>query len=158
MQLVAFISRRPGGLADWGDVINSRSVHIRLRTWTVSLGRHYRQACHLPRCSIHASGHGKTRQQRRQGLPRAPTGSRSPTVRPLLYSESIISEDHTSFTEGCPGANKKAVPPGRHQEQTSKQRCTFSPLRSVQFSSVQPSLGIILFLRSLCSKFSRRFP
>ena len=40
----------------------------------------------------------------------------------------------TPFTEGCAGANKKASPPGRHQEQASKQRCTFSP---TTFSSVQ---------------------
>ena len=35
-----------------------------------------------------------------------------------------------------PGANKEASPPGRHQEQASKQaskqRCIFSPVRSVQ--------------------------
>ena len=43
----------------------------------------------------------------------------------------------TPFTEGCAGANKKASPPGRYQEQTSKQRCTFRPttFSSVQFSS-----------------------
>ena len=40
----------------------------------------------------------------------------------------------TPFTEGCAGANKKASPPGRHQEQASKQRCTFS---LTTFSSVQ---------------------
>ena len=40
----------------------------------------------------------------------------------------------TPFTEGCPGANDKASPPGRHQEQAPKQRCTFS---STTFSSVQ---------------------
>ena len=44
----------------------------------------------------------------------------------------------TPFTEGCPGANDKASPPGRHQEQAPKQRCTFSPTTfsssSVQFS------------------------
>ena len=46
----------------------------------------------------------------------------------------------TPFTEGCAGANKKASPPGRHQEQASKQRCTFSPttFSSVQFSSWRP--------------------
>ena len=42
----------------------------------------------------------------------------------------------TPFTEGCAGANKKASPPGRQQEQASKQRCTFRP-HYVQFSSVQ---------------------
>ena len=43
----------------------------------------------------------------------------------------------TPFTEGCPGANNKASPPGRHQEQAPKQRCTFRPttFSSVQFSS-----------------------
>ena len=40
----------------------------------------------------------------------------------------------TPFTEGCPGVNNKASPPGRHQEQAPKQRCTFSP---TTFSSVQ---------------------
>ena len=40
----------------------------------------------------------------------------------------------TPFTEGCPGVNNKASPPGRHQEQAPKQRCTFS---STTFSSVQ---------------------
>ena len=47
----------------------------------------------------------------------------------------------TPFTEGCPGVNDKASPPGRHQEQAPKQRCTFRPhampLRSVQFSSTR---------------------
>ena len=43
----------------------------------------------------------------------------------------------TPFTEGCPGVNNKASPPGRHQEQAPKQRCTFRPttFSSVQFSS-----------------------
>ena len=40
----------------------------------------------------------------------------------------------TPFTEGRLGVNNKASPPGRHQEQTPKQRCTFS---STTFSSVQ---------------------
>ena len=67
----------------------------------------------------------------------------------------------TSFTEGCAGAsvrfssgaNETASPPGRQQ------RCTFSPtMRSVQYDArvylVWTSMGIIFFLRSLCSKFS----
>ena len=43
----------------------------------------------------------------------------------------------TPFTEGCPGVNDKASPPGRHQEQAPKQRCTFRPttFSSVQFGS-----------------------
>ena len=41
----------------------------------------------------------------------------------------------TPFTEGRLGVNNKASPPGRHQEQAPKQRCTFSP---TTFSSVQP--------------------
>jgi hypothetical protein len=40
----------------------------------------------------------------------------------------------TPFTEGRLGVNNKASPPGRHQEQAPKQRCTFS---STTFSSVQ---------------------
>ena len=42
----------------------------------------------------------------------------------------------TPFTEGCSGVNNKASPPGRHQEQAPKQRCTFRPttFSSVQFS------------------------
>ena len=32
-----------------------------------------------------------------------------------------------AFTEGRLGVNNKASPPGRHQEQAPKQRCTFSP-------------------------------
>ena len=45
----------------------------------------------------------------------------------------------TPFTEGCPGVNDKASPPGRHQEQAPERRCTFSPtaFSSVQFSSVR---------------------
>ena len=39
----------------------------------------------------------------------------------------------TPFTER-PGVNNKASPPGRHQEQAPKQRCTFRP---TTFSSVQ---------------------
>ena len=65
----------------------------------------------------------------------------------------------TPFTEGRLGVNNKASPPGRHQEQAPKQRCTFRP---TTFSSVQclawTSLGIILFLRSLYSKFSSDVP
>ena len=44
----------------------------------------------------------------------------------------------TPFTEGCLGVNNKASPPGRHQEQAAKQRCTFS---STTFSSVQFSIA-----------------
>ena len=40
----------------------------------------------------------------------------------------------TPSTEGCPGANNKVSPPGRHQEQAPKQRCTFRP---TTFSSGQ---------------------
>ena len=81
----------------------------------------------------------------------------------------------TPFTEGCLGVNNKASPPGRHQEQAPKQRCTFTPttFSSVQFSYLVPpflehlctcvtldarghlawtSLGIILFLRSFILK------
>ena len=52
----------------------------------------------------------------------------------------------TPFTEGCAGANNKASPPGRHQEQAPKQRCTFSP---TTFSSVlsKPDLDAIWTLR-----------
>ena len=43
----------------------------------------------------------------------------------------------TPFTEGRLGVNDEASPPGRHQEQAPKQRCTFRPttFSSVQFSS-----------------------
>ena len=76
----------------------------------------------------------------------------------------------TPFTEGRLGVNDKASPPGRHQEQAPKQRCTFSSTTfssvqyvrvsrfmlqvSVQFMISSGSLGIISFLRSLHSKFS----
>ena len=49
----------------------------------------------------------------------------------------------TPFTEGRLGVNNKASPPGRHQEQAPKQRCTFSP---TTFSSVQFSDGVWLGL------------
>ena len=52
----------------------------------------------------------------------------------------------TPFTEGCAGANKKASPPSRQQEQASKQRCTFSQPHYVQFSSVHGIHGIWLGL------------
>ena len=49
----------------------------------------------------------------------------------------------TPFTEGRLGVNvnNKASPPGRHQEQAPKQRCTFRPttFSSVQFSSWKQS-------------------
>ena len=45
----------------------------------------------------------------------------------------------TPFTEGCPGVNDKASPPGRHQEQAPEQRCTFRP---TTFSSVQFDSGL----------------
>ena len=50
----------------------------------------------------------------------------------------------TPFTEGCPGVNNKASPPGRHQEQAPKQRCTFSPttFSSVQLRSLSLSLSL----------------
>ena len=45
----------------------------------------------------------------------------------------------TPFTEGRTGANKKALLPGRHQEQAPKKRCTFSPttFSSIQFSPMR---------------------
>ena len=46
----------------------------------------------------------------------------------------------TPFTEGRLGVNNKASPPGRHQEQAPKQRCTFRP---TTFSSVQHVWGEI---------------
>ena len=68
--------------------------------------------------------------KRSQEVP--PASSRGFTGPPVFFLR-------TPFTEGCAGANKKASPPGRHQEQASKQRCTFRPttFSSVQFSSVQ---------------------
>ena len=57
---------------------------------------------------------------------------------PPCFAEGIYwatgSSLTTPFTEGCPGVNDKASPPGRHQEQAPKQRCTFRP---TTFSSVQ---------------------
>ena len=51
---------------------------------------------------------------------------------PLLsgYSSALLYLS----TERCAGANKSASPPGRQQEQASKQRCTF---RRATFSSAQ---------------------
>ena len=66
------------------------------------------------------NNHGGSR-----GLPRFADGIHWATSSPLT----------TPFTEGCPRANGKASPPGRHQEQAPEQRCTFRPTRSVQFSS-----------------------
>ena len=43
----------------------------------------------------------------------------------------------TPFTEVCPGANNKASPPDRHQEQRLNSVALLDPLRSVQFSSVR---------------------
>ena len=59
------------------------------------------------------------------------------TFSPTTFSSVQLRSLTTPFTEGCPGANNKASPPGRHQEQAPKQRCTFSP---TTFSSVQFSL------------------
>ena len=65
-----------------------------------------------------------------------------------LLGNRFISEDplhggvrRRGATEGCDGVNNKTSPPGRHQEQASKQRCTFSSttFSSVQFSSVLQS-------------------
>ena len=53
----------------------------------------------------------------------------------------------TPFTEGCPGVNNVASPPGRqsrHQEQAPKQRCTFS---STTFSSVREARFCALSLK-----------
>ena len=57
----------------------------------------------------------------------------------------------TPFTEGRLGVNNKASPPGRHQEQAPKQRCTFRPttFSSVQFSSVQFSSTTAGFSKGL---------
>ena len=53
----------------------------------------------------------------------------------------------TPFTEGCPGTNNKASPPGRHQEQAPKQRCTFRPttFSSVQYMYCSASIGVFDF-------------
>ena len=51
----------------------------------------------------------------------------------------------TPFTEGRPGVNDAASPPGHHQEQAPKQRCTFRP---TTFSSVQMSVGAALSARA----------
>ena len=47
---------------------------------------------------------------------------------------------------GCPGVNNKASPPGRHQEQAPKQRCTFRPttFSSKQFNSRLGALPLSL--------------
>ena len=66
-----------------------------------------------------------------------PTGKHLSTH--FVQFSSVISEDPLHGGAGCAGANKKASPPGRHQEQASKQRCTFSP---TTFSSVQFSSGL----------------
>ena len=41
----------------------------------------------------------------------------------------------TPFTEGCPGANNKASPPGRLRNRRLNSVALLDPLRSVQFSS-----------------------
>ena len=51
-----------------------------------------------------------------------------------MYLPYNVPSRTTPFTEGRLGVNNKASPPGRHQEQAPKQRCTFS---STTFSSVQ---------------------
>ena len=50
------------------------------------------------------------------------------------------------------GVNNKASPPGRHQEQAPKQRCTFSPttFSSVQFSACGRTTGHPYIARQLC--------
>ena len=57
--------------------------------------------------------------------------------------------------EGCAGVNKKASPTGRHQEQTSKQRYTFSPNSLLEiFKGVRTKLGSLdlpLINMVLCS-------
>ena len=53
----------------------------------------------------------------------------------------------TPFTEGRLGVNDEASPPGRHQEQAPKQRCTFS---STTFSSVQFSAMMLLTVSVQC--------
>ena len=61
-----------------------------------------------------------------------------PLTATVAPSQTSTMQCHTTpFTKGCPGANNKASPPGRHQEQAPKQRCTFRPntFSSVQFSS-----------------------
>ena len=61
----------------------------------------------------------------------------SPTTFSSVHGGMVWESDVLPFTEGCAGANNKASPPGRHQEQAPKQRCTFRPITfsSVQFSS-----------------------
>ena len=59
----------------------------------------------------------------------------------------------TPFTEGRLGVNNKASPPGRHQEQAPKQRCTFS---STTFSSVQFNVHVYSAVLVLGAGSSRR--
>ena len=61
-----------------------------------------------------------------RGLPRFAEG--------IYWATGLSLTTRAPFTEGCPGVNDKASPPGRHQEQAPKQRCTFRP---TSFSSVQ---------------------
>ena len=64
------------------------------------------------------------------------SGNRFPNSFGIYWATVLFLR--TPFTEGCAGANKKASPPGRHQEQTSQKHVALlDPLRSVQFSSVQ---------------------
>ena len=57
------------------------------------------------------------------------TAPQDPPKERLTCSSSMLP-----FAEGCAGANEKASPPGRRQEQASEQRCTFG---HAAFSSVQ---------------------
>ena len=59
----------------------------------------------------------------------------------------------TPFTEGRLGVNNKASPPGRHQEQAPKQRCTFS---STTFSSVQFSRTLYLLTNLYLKTYLKR--
>ena len=91
----------------------------------------------VPRCrplALAAHGLGSCLSARTQPL--TATGAPSQTSRAMPCH---------AFTEGCPGANDKASPPGRHQEQAPKQRCTFRPtaFSSVQFSSVATLLALV---------------
>ena len=51
------------------------------------------------------------------------------------------------------GVNNEASPPGRHQEQAPKQRCTFRPttFSSVQFSTIPYGLNSVALLVPLRS-------
>ena len=77
--------------------------------------------------TTHHSNHRTTQHTCALGATPQGVMKQHTSLDPLRSVQFSSVQTNAPFTEGCAGANKKASPPGRHQEQAPTQRCTFRP-------------------------------